>query len=231
MSAASGRVAQAFEAAGIPPERWGEARLARLSEAERNFYGWILRGFAAGRIPDAAAARETAARLGLDPGDAFEKLAREDLVHRDASTGEIVVAYPFSGRHTAHRVRIGRRNEVDAMCAIDALGIPFMLGEASEVVSDDPLTGEEIRIWVDPGGGVRWEPERAAVFAGSDRCEGPASAVCCAFVNFFASRENAQRYLRETPGLGGEVLSIPEAVEAGRIVFGGLLSADRSTPS
>jgi Alkylmercury lyase len=223
MSAAD-RVAQAFEAADIPAERWGEARLARLSEAEREFYRWILRGFADGGVPDAAAAREAAAsRFGLDPGDAFEKLAREDLVHRDASTDEIVVAYPFSGRRTAHRVRIGRRNEVDAMCAIDALGIAFMLGEATEVTSRDPLTGEEVRIWVDPGGPVRWEPEGAAVFAGSDRCEGPAAAVCCAFVNFFASRENAERYVRETPGLGGEVLSIPETLEAGRTVFGGLL--------
>jgi Alkylmercury lyase len=223
MSAPTGRLAQAFEAAGIPAERWGEARLTQLSEAERNFYRWILRSFADGRIPDAAAARETASRLGLDPGDVFDKLAREDLVHRDASTGEIVVAYPFSGRHTAHRVRIGRGNAVDAMCAIDALGIPFMLGEATEVVSRDPLTGEEVRIWVDPGGDVRWEPEGAAVFAGSDRCEGPASAVCCSFVNFFASRESAERYLRETAAVQGEVLSIPEAVEAGRTVFGGLL--------
>jgi hypothetical protein len=223
MSAATDRVARAFEAAGIPAERWGEARLARLSAAEREFYRWILRGFVDGRIPDAAAAGETASRLGLDPGHGFEKLAREDLVHRDASTGEIVVAYPFSGRRTAHRVRIGRRREVDAMCAIDALGIAFMVGEATEVVSRDPLTGEEVRISVDPGGDARWEPEGAAVFAGSDRCDGPASAVCCAFVNFFASRENAERYLRETAAVEGEVLSIPEAVEAGRIVFGGLL--------
>ena len=223
MSAATGRVARAFEAAGIPAERWGEARLARLSEDERELYRWILRSFADGRTPDAAAARETASRLGLDPGDAFDKLAREDLVHRDASTGEIVVAYPFSGRPTGHRVRIGRSNEVDAMCAIDALGISFMLGEATEVVSRDPLTGEEVRIWVDPGHPVRWQPEDAAVFAGSDRCGGPASAVCCAFVNFFASRESAERYLRETAAVEGEVLSIPEAVEAGRIVFGGLL--------
>jgi hypothetical protein len=223
MSAATGRVAKAFEAAGIPAERWREARFARLSEAEGNFYRWILHVFAAGRVPDPATARETASRLGLDPGDAFDNLAREDLVHRDASTGEIVVAYPFSGRPTGHRVRIGPRNEVDAMCAIDALGIPFMLGEATEVMSRDPLTGEEVRIWVEPGGAVRWEPEGAAVFAGSDRCEGPASAVCCAFVNFFASRENAERYPRETAAVEGEVLSIPEAVEAGRMVFGGLL--------
>lgn len=222
---------QAFEAAGIAPERWGKTRLARLSEAEQDFYRWILRGFADGRRPDAAAARETASRLGLEPGDALDTLAREDLVHRDARTGEIVVAYPFSGRPTPHRVRIGRRREVDAMCAIDALGISFMLGEATEVVSRDPLTEEEVRIWLDPGRALRWEPEGAAVFAGGDCRAGLASAACCAFVNFFASRESAQRYLRESPAVRGEVLSIPEAVEAGRIVFGGLLSTDRSTLS
>lgn len=218
---------QAFEAAGISPERWGKTRLARLSEAERDFYRWILRAFAEGRRPDAAAARETASRLGLEPDDALEKLAREDLVHRDARTGEIVVAYPFSGRPTAHRVRIGRRPEVDAMCAVDALGIPFMLGEATEVVSRDPLTEEEVRIWLDPGRALRWEPDDAAVFAGGDCRGSTASAVCCAFVNFFASRESAERYLRESPAVRGELLSIPEAVEAGRIVFGDLLSTDR----
>jgi len=218
-------VQQAFEAAGIPPERWGETRLARLSEAERVFYRWILRRFADGHRPDAAIAGETASRLGLEPGDALDTLAREDLVHRDARTGKIVVAYPFSGRPTPHRVRIGRRREVDAMCAVDALGISFMLGEATEVVSSDPLTGEEVRIWLDPGRALRWEPEGAAVFAGGNCRAGPASAACCAFVNFFASRENAQRYLRETAAVEGEVLSIPEAVESGSLVFGGLLSA------
>jgi hypothetical protein len=209
--------------ARIPAQRWGRARLARLSDAERDLYRWILRSLADGARPDAAAVQQTASRLGVELGDALATLAREDLVHCDAGTGEIVVAYPFSGRPTPHRVRIGGRREVDAMCAIDALGIPFMLGEPIETVSRDPLTAEEVRTWVDPNGAVRWKPEAAAVLAGSDRDEGPASAVCCAFVNFFASRESAERYLRETPAVRGDVISIPEAVEAGRTVFGGLL--------
>jgi hypothetical protein len=219
-----------LEIARIPAERWGRARLARLSGAERDLYQWILRSFADGRRPDASVVRERASRLGLEPGDALAKLAREDLVHCDARTEEIAVAYPFSGRPTPHRVRIGGGREVDAMCAIDALGIPFMLGERTETVSRDPVTAEEVRTWVDPDGAVRWAPEAAAVLAGSDRDEGPASAVCCAFVNFFASRESAQRYLSATPAVRGEVLSIPEAVEAGRIVFGDLLASDRDRP-
>jgi Alkylmercury lyase len=219
-----------LEIARIPAQRWGRARLARLSDAERDLYRWILRSFADGARPDAAAVQQTASRLGLELGDALAKLAREDLVHCDAGTGEIVVAYPFSGRPTPHRVRIGGQREVDAMCAIDALGIPFMLGEPTETVSRDPLTAEEVRIWVDPDGAVRWAPEAAAVLAGSDRDEGPVSAVCCAFVNFFSSRESAERYLRETPAVRGDVISIPEAVEAGRTVFGDLLRPHRDGP-
>jgi Alkylmercury lyase len=224
MNARGDRVRRPLEIARIPAQRWGRARLALLGDAERELYRWILCSFADGGRPNAAAVRESATRLGLEPGDALATLARKDLVHCDAGTGEIVVAYPFSGQPTPHRVRIGGRSEVDAMCAIDALGIPFMLGEPTEIVSRDPLTAEEVRTWVEPGGGVRWEPEAAAVLAGSDRDEGPVSAVCCAFVNFFASRENAQRYLRETPAVRGDVISIPEAVEAGRTVFGGLLA-------
>jgi hypothetical protein len=227
MSAEGGSVQRAFEVTGIPVQRWGQARLARLSNAERDFYRWILRSFADAGAPEPDAVRDTALQLGLEPVDALAKLAREDLVHQDAGTGEIVVAYPFSGRPTEHRVHIGHGRDVNAMCAVDALGIPFMLEEATEIVSRDPRTDEVIRVWVDPGRQVRWEPEGAAVFAGAQRREGPSSAVCCAFVNFFASRESAERYVREAPAVAGGVLSIPEAVEIGRTVFGDLLAADR----
>ena len=70
---------------------------------------------------------------------ALRRLAREDLVHHDPATGAILVAYPFSGRSTAHQVRFDGR-EVYAMCAIDALGIAPMLDEAVEIASFDPLS-------------------------------------------------------------------------------------------
>jgi Alkylmercury lyase len=227
MSAERGSVRRALEVTGIPAQRWGQARLARLSDAERDLYCWVLRSFADGGTPEPDAACDTARRLGLEPAQALEKLAREDLVHQDPRTGEIAVAYPFSGRPTAHRVHLGSARDVHAMCAVDALGIAFMLGEPTEVVSADPLTKEEIRIWVDPGRRLLWEPEGAAVFAGAQRGDGPSAAVCCAFVNFFASRQSAQRYVRETSAVRGEVLSIPEAAEMGRKIFGDVLATDR----
>jgi hypothetical protein len=46
---------------------------------------------------------------------------------RLAPDGQIAVSYPFSATPTRHRVRIGAPGnnvvDVDAMCAIDALGI------------------------------------------------------------------------------------------------------------
>jgi hypothetical protein len=97
-------VAAALATAEIPPSKLGPARRARLSEAERELYVWILRRFATDGRPSSEEVGAAAESLGIGPDDALETLAREDLVHRGAE-GEVSVAYPFSGRPTAHRVR------------------------------------------------------------------------------------------------------------------------------
>jgi hypothetical protein len=137
-------VAAALAAAEIPPSKLGPARHARLTDIERELYDWILRRFATAVRPTSADVRAVTERLGLDGNDAFATLAREDLVHRGAD-GEITVAYPFSGRPTAHHVRFPGGHEVDAMCAIDALGIAPMFGEPIAIESRDPASGNEIR--------------------------------------------------------------------------------------
>ena len=137
-------VAAALAAAEIPPSKLGPARRARLTEAERELYFWILRRFATDGRPNSGEVRAAAGPLGLDAEDALATLSREDLVHRGRD-GEISVAYPFSGRPTAHRVRFPSGQEVDAMCAIDALGIAPMFGEAIEIESRDPMSSDEIR--------------------------------------------------------------------------------------
>jgi len=86
--------------------------------SERELYFWILRRFATSGRPSCAETREAAQRLGLDAERALETFAREDLVHFDRSS-EIAVAYPFSGRPTAHRVRFQGGHE--AYGAIDAI--------------------------------------------------------------------------------------------------------------
>ena len=77
---------------------------------------------------------------------------------------------------------------------------------------------------VEPSEGAWSEPQTAVVLAGATGASGPSVSTCCSFINFFTSTENAGRYLRDNPTLRGEILSIPEATEAGRLIFGELLN-------
>lgn len=215
----------ALRAAQIRPERQGVARARRLSAEHRQLYVWILGEFAAATPPTGDATRTAADTLGLDAADAFRVLAHEDLVHVDA-TGRPVVAYPFSAKPRGHRVLIDGKLWVEAMCAIDALGVAPMLALPIEIYSRDRLTGGEIWVRLDPREGAWWEPELAVVLAGSACCEGPSFRGCCDVLNFFERRENAERYLAKNGSVSGHPISLPEAIEAGRIVFGDLLRED-----
>jgi hypothetical protein len=216
------RVEAALASAGIPSSKLGAARSAGLSQPEREFYLWILRRFATSGRPDTVEIRRAAAERGLAPDSALQSLAREDLVHLD-TTGEIAVAYPFSGRPTAHRVRFPSGHETHAMCAIDALGIAPMFAEPITVESRDPLTGEGIEVRVAQNGDADWSPPAAVVFAGAIEGEGNSCHSCCPVLNFFASPASAERWLEGRSGVRGEAISIPDAILAGRAVFGDVL--------
>jgi hypothetical protein len=216
-------VSAALAAAEIPPSKLGPARRSRLSEAERELYFWILNRFASEGRPSSVELRAAAEQLGLEAEHALDTLAREDLVHCGAD-GEIAVAYPFSGRPTAHRVRFPHGHEVDAMCAIDALGIAPMFGEAIEITSRDPVSRDEIRARVAPDGSVAWSPDSAVVVTGAIHSQGDACCGCCPVLNFFTSGVNAERWLAEHPDVRGTSISMREAAAAGRAVFGDVLT-------
>ena len=213
------RVVGALALAEIAPSKLGATRHASLAENERELYFWILTRFATAGRPPPAEIQEIARRRGLDAQHVLETLARHDLVHLDAS-GEIAVAYPFSGRPTAHRVRFPNGHEAFAMCAIDALGMAPMFGEPIEISSSDPLSREKIQARVAPSGEAEWRPESAVVVAGALDSEDDSCASCCPVLNFFASRRNAEQWLAEHPEVRGEVISMPDAFLAGRAVFG-----------
>lgn len=149
---------------------------------------------------------------------------REDLVHTD-SAGAIAVAYPFSGQPTRHRVCLGE-HDVYAMCAIDALGMAPMFKVAVLIDSLDPVTGDAIRVELAADGHASWTPEDAVVVAGSC-CAGDAYEGCCQVLNFFAAPPHAEQYLAERPEVSGHVISIPEAIEAGRAIFGDVFGDTR----
>lgn len=201
-------------------------RLAHLEEAERQLYLWILGCLAGGELPTQGALQRQALSLGLREEDTLARLAEADLVQHDPTNGEIVAAYPFSGRPTTHRVLLDLDREVYAMCAVDALGIAFLLACPVEVLSRDPMEGSEIWVRVEPGEGSWWEPKSAVVLWGASGEAGSSAVSCCPFVHFFASGEQARRYLTEHASLRAEVLSLPEAIELAKEIFGGVFPSE-----
>jgi len=212
--------------ASIPGQRRGRARLEPLSPGERDLYDWILRAFATGAPPAPDTLVDTASRLEIDVEQALTIFAREDLVHHDPATGTILVAYPFSGTPRGHRVLIDSTHHVEAMCAIDALGIAPMLGVPIEITSRDPHTGTEVWVRLEPDEGAWWEPRSAVVLDGCVCAEGPSYRSCCTALNFFASTESANGYLAANPEVSGRAMPMIEAIELGRSIFGGLLQED-----
>lgn len=216
-------VQRALSSAGIPPERFGPARLTHLNDGERDLYRWILASFARAGSRPVDALCDHASDLGLQIEETLDLFARLDLVHHDPASGEILVAYPFSARPRGHSVLINSTHRVEAMCAIDALGIAPMLQQPVEVTSRDPLSGTEIWVRLDPGEGAWWEPPTAVVLAGSASCDGPGFRGCCDVLNFFETEASANSYLAAHPELTGFPITIPDAIEAGRIIFAELM--------
>jgi hypothetical protein len=216
---------EVFRAADIAPERRGRARLERLALEDRRLYDWILDRFAQASAPTGEETRAAARGFGLDPDQALARLAEQDLIHADADCRPLV-AYPFSGIPRGHRVTIEGAGTVEAMCAIDALGIAPMLGRPTTITSRDLLSGAPVEVQLDPEGNASWRPQGAVVAIGSAACGGPSFGGCCDVLNFFESVESAERYLADRPEIDGSCVSIPVPIEAGAAIFGDLLRGD-----
>jgi hypothetical protein len=152
--------------------------------------------------------------------DGAAPLIEADLIQTDDNV-LLVVAYPFSVEPTRHRVALCDGRGYYAMCAIDALGIPYMLDQPGEIQSQEPDGREMVRVAVDPERGPTWTPAGAvAVAAFGEGCCLAQSA--CPHINLFASHGAAARYL-DSHVLHGGVLPITDAVAAGRWQFGDAL--------
>ncbi|MGD9891911.1 MAG: alkylmercury lyase family protein [Dehalococcoidia bacterium] len=205
-------------------------RAEQFTAQEADFYQAILREFPRrGGPPDAAWLIAEATVPGLDAETVLARLAVQDLIVRHPRTGAILSMYPFSGVPTPHRVSTSGGEPVYSMCAIDALGIPFMLDQDAVIESVDPTTGTPIRIEVRDGW-ARWEPATAAVLTASlEDAAGPKAESRCPVINFFATAEAAEAYRAAHPEVARRVLTQEEAVEYGRRYFGGLLDPDGPT--
>jgi hypothetical protein len=110
------------------------------------------------------------------------------------------------------------------MCAVDALGVPAMLGTGGVISTSDPISDVSIAIAIDAAGDTHSDPSGAVVLCAIANGSGPLSSLCCPLVNTFESQASAAAFLDTHPELQGPILTIPDAVACGAAVFRGVLS-------
>lgn len=112
---------------------------------------------------------------------------------------------------TPHRISLDE-NQLYAWCAYDAIYAPGVVGKTALIDSRDPVTGDAIRLIITPDGVSKVWPKGTVVsiVTETDTRGGPESPRCSQ-MNFFGSRESAQIWLKDNPGVS--ILKVDEAFD------------------
>ncbi|MCI0428436.1 MAG: hypothetical protein L0Z46_10515 [Nitrospiraceae bacterium] len=204
---------------------WDSARLNRKEETVRSY---VLTQYPLlGRAPT----RQEVA-TALDCGSVeeiqstLERLHELDILCLDSESREIRLAYPFSSVPTRHLVRFPGWDDtapVYAQCAVDALGIPFMVRQDVSIASSCAHCAESVTIKIESGAIVTAYPPKTVVWAGTTRTGHAADSVCPT-INFFCSPDHAIAWRQNQRDAAGHVLSLGEALYVGKGIFEDLLS-------
>jgi hypothetical protein len=196
---------------------------AALSPEENDLRKAILTAFAEeGSAPSVHEVAHTLARPVGEVLAGCRKLAAYDLMVWKEDEARIVSAYPFSGIPTAHQVLIDGHNRLYAMCAIDALGIPFMLGQRARIQSTCFFCQQPVTVEVH-GGSLQevFPPTTVVWFSERDGC--CVAEARCPLMNFFCHKGHLHAWLTTSQDEWGEALSVREALDIGKATFGELL--------
>lgn len=221
----SERAREALEAL-VESADW-ELRWSGLSAVEDAVRRAVLELYRAlGRAPSHA---ELGARTALDEAQiatVLARLAARDLVVLEGSGGALVGAYPLSERDTGHRVEIDG-HALNAMCAVDALGVGAMYGRDARVESSCRACGAPITVELGDGGAALGpaSPAEPVVWFGLDYRTGCAATSLCTVIVFFCGAAHFERWRGDNPGAAGHRLSLAEAFEAAKALFGNRLEA------
>jgi hypothetical protein len=173
---------------------------------------------------NAPSAPELADQLGSSREaiqEALRVLAAADYLALD-DDGQVTCLYPFSATPTSHVVVIDEQRRF-AMCAIDALGVPAMLGAEIDIDGRCAVCNASIALRVRRGAVVSITPPEAMVVARRDEAE-PAFAACCPYTVFVCGQDHAEQFGRRIAGTHG--LTLAEALRHGEEIFGELLAED-----
>jgi len=147
-------------------------------------------------------------------------LQRRDLVGLEPATTVIRYAYPFSRVATGHRVLLGGQS-LDALCAVDALGAGACRGADIEIESLCRPCGEPLRVaTADESRDVRGATPGGVVVQYAFDDEGSAATSYCQSTAFCTGELLRRCLYGQAASRDGLALSLDEALEVGRAVFG-----------
>jgi hypothetical protein len=147
-----------------------------------------------------------------------------DLIDLDQNSLEILLAYPFTEAATGHRVKLNG-HVLQALCAIDALGVADMYGVDISISSRCRHCGSpiDVRTTAEGRGLLSVAPSGAVVWY-DFAYGGNAADSCCPAIVFFCSDAHLQQWLdAQTLRRKGIRLTTDEALEVGRAIFGPVL--------
>jgi len=202
----------------------GRLAEANLTQSENETRKYFLKEFARTGKPPAEKTIVEAMKLpSIESVRRFiERLHKADILTMEG--GEIVSAYPFSAKQTRHKVAFPDGHEIYSLCATDALGIHFMLGESIAVRSRCPECEGEMKIEVKDGKVASCVPEGVVEFVSSgDHC-GCTAKTFCPFMNFFCSKDHLEKWREKNPAsAAGEMYQLQQVLEHGKYIFGDFL--------
>lgn len=210
-------------------DRWSH----RLEAFEDIVWRTVLRLYAQrGRPPEL---NDIVAETGIAADEVaglLHVLRSHDLIDIDLHSEDIWLAYPFTQAATGHCVEFNGLT-LHALCAIDALGVAAMYNADVSISSPCRQCSSTIRVRTAAAGtALDSVAPKGAVVWYDFAYDGSASASCCPEIAFFCSDDHLQQWLRGRKARReGMRLTMDEALEVGRAIFGPVLVEPRSYPT
>lgn len=199
-----------------------------LSNELAELHQFILKTFATtGSSPTVSAIQE---QFSLDTEAEVEQLLKEleatRAIHRSEGDALVTHAYPFSNEPTPHQVTLASGVQVYSMCAIDALGIPFMLKTNASIASECLECQQSVKVAVENGKVASHDPDGLMVgYVPMGNCSTPATEQC-PHINFFCSQKHLESWAKAHPEHDLKFMNLDQALEQGERIFGSAMSGD-----
>ncbi len=186
---------------------------------------YILATFATtGHAPTLEAIQAQFGLASLEEADArVTELEERGCIHRNAGDRVVTHAYPFSNEPTPHRVHLAGGPQVYAMCAVDALGMPFMLKRDAEIHSCCRQCQDEVTVHIHHEEVTQQNPSGLVVWLPTVPGKCVAATDLCPSLNFFCSAAHLDQWRAAHPDTHGQKLTLEQALAGGRKTFEPLL--------